>query len=78
MVLSPEQKQIRLAKIQEMRKRPIYKILTPCQKVQRLKNIERMRNNPVFKENIDNDKTPTINSCKDIEKTPFIIKSEMV
>ena len=51
MVLSPEQKQRRLAKIQEMRKRPLYKILTPCQKLQRFKNIQRMRNNPVFKEN---------------------------
>ena len=81
MVLNPEQKQRRLAKIQESRNRPVYKILTPCQKLQRLKNIQRMRNNPIFKENkenIDNDKTPTINSCNDIEKTPFIIQMEMV
>ena len=61
----------------------VVKKLSNEQKKIRLAKLNKIRNTPLFKINkpvsidIDIDITPT-NSCKSIDKTPFIIQMDMV
>ena len=81
MSFTQKQSQTQTQKHIECNKIVVVKKLSNEQKKIRLANIKKIRNTPLFKINkpisIDNDVTPT-NSCKSIDKTPFIIQMDMV